>query len=90
MLVFIGCPYLYFLWRSNYQIRVEIQLTGLAPPHVSACPQTVNGYPTQSVVVFIVLNGLRSEVFVRCGGIIGHHCLSFLFIIRARKMPAKI
>jgi hypothetical protein len=71
-------------------VEIQLLVTGLAPPHVSASPQTVNGYPTQLVVVFIVPNGLRSEVFVRCGGIVGHHCLNFLFIIRARKMLAKI
>ena len=75
MFLFV-CIYLYCRLKSNYQrVGVDIQLTGLTPPHVSACP-----YPAPGYVVFIVFSCLRWEVVFCCvdiHGIVYHHCLNF-------------
>jgi len=47
----------------NYQVGVVIPLTGLAPPHFSACPKHVPGFPMSYVVVCFMLNELRDWLF---------------------------
>ena len=56
-------------------------------PCVHVCPHTESGFPTLYIVVFCMYNDMRWEViasFVDIGGIIGYHCLIFLFIILTR------
>ena len=46
-----------------------------------ACPQSRTEFPMSHVVVFLVFNGLRSEVIVHFDNVdVHHHCLNFLFI----------
>jgi hypothetical protein len=70
-------------WRSSYQEeRVGIPLTDLIPPYFCACPNPGLGFPMSYVVVslfYVQWVKVRGDI----GGIIYHHCLSFLFLIRS-------
>ena len=50
----IVCLYMYCRWRSSYEERVVgIQLTGLSPPHICACPTPEPRSQMSYVVVYM-------------------------------------
>jgi hypothetical protein len=60
--------------------QLGIQLSGLIPPHLFACPKPEPGIPKPIWYDLFMFNGLRWEVVARLvdiGGIIG--CLKVLF-----------
>ena len=70
-----------------------IPLAGLTLPHACAFPKPGPGFPTSYVVVFFVFIELKWEVVVRfvdIGGIIDHHYLHFLFIIRTQNYNREV
>jgi hypothetical protein len=70
---------MYFCWRSSYQEeRVGIPLTDLIPPYFVLAP--TQDFPMSYVVVSLFCVQ-REKVRGDIGGIIYHHCLSFLFLI---------
>ena len=65
-------------------MRVEHQLFGLTPPHLSACPKPKPDFPTLHGVIFFMFSDLRLEVIVcfgDIGGIVDHHCLNLFFMV---------
>ena len=84
---FIVCLYMYWRFRSNYQMgRVEIPLTSLTPPHFCACPKTGPRFPMSHVVVSLcsVSSDKMRRDYLFCwysGGMDDHLHLNFLFMI---------
>ena len=63
--------------------------------NMCACPKSAagHGFPTDMSLATCVFSGLRWEEivsFVNIGGIIDHHCLNFLFIIKQFKHLVKM
>jgi hypothetical protein len=66
---------MYSHWRSHYQeARVGIPLIGLTLPHPVSVPKPGHAFPKSYVVIIF------NVCFIDIGGIVDHHCLSFLFI----------
>ena len=71
-------------WRLNYKRYIQDDpINWLYLPHFCACPKQESGFPMSYVVVFFAFKCWRWKVVVRfvdISGIVGHHCLIFLFI----------
>lgn len=66
-----------------------IRLKRLTQTPFCSCSKLCHGYPTSYVVVVIVYNDGRSDVFLRfgeIGGIVDHHCLISIFIKKKKIM----
>jgi hypothetical protein len=81
---FIICLYLFLSWRLNYKRYIQDDpINWFYLPHFCACPKQESGFPMSYVVVFFAFKCWRWKVVVRfvdISGIVGHHCLIFLFI----------
>jgi hypothetical protein len=70
--------------RSNYQEGEGWEpLTGLAPPHLFACPKPRPWFPMPYIMVFLYVQWFEAWCgcsFVDIGGIVDHRWLNFLFI----------